>query len=218
MKTSKNVISALIHQAILRRKLPKLEERLFADLLNYYVTNNPGSDSETEERIIALLNSEVAEKPNRKNKLNNPQSFNSLGDYLKIFLEEYSIDGELLCQNCKIERVFFSQFLENKIKILDFGPKKIAQLVKYLNLKIEVVKELLIKTIWLNSQNITIKNTLARYAPDKGLDKKDKSMTLGLKELLYKANKTKPLSQSNPQIDALTANFLSEFENYYNKL
>ena len=75
---------------------------------------------------------------------------------MKLFIEEYSIDTKSIYQNCKIEATFFSGLLDNKIRVIDFGPKKIAQLVKYLNLKIEVVKELLVKTIWLNSHNFTI--------------------------------------------------------------
>jgi len=152
---------------------------------------------------------------NRRNKLNNPKSFNSLWDYIKLFIRDNSIDTDSISQYCKIEATLFSQLLDNKIRVVDFGPKKIAQLVKYLNLKIEVVRDLLIKTIWLNEQNITIKEAMARYDPNKGLDHKDASMSSGLKELLFKANKVKPLEQLNPNTEQITNNFLIEFDKYY---
>ena len=218
MKTLRNKISILIHQAILKKKLPKLEEKQFTDVLSYYIKNNTERDSVTEEHVIELLNSEVIKRQDSENKLNNPNSLNSFGDYLKLFIEKNSIDKEVLCQSCRIEATFFSQLLDNKIKVLDFGPKKIAQLVKYLNLRIEIVKELLVKTIWLNSHSFSIQETLARYDPKKGRDKKDSSMSSGIKELLFKANMSKPLFQKNPDIDNVIQNYLSEFEKYYNKL
>lgn len=218
MKTSKNKISFLIHQAILNRRLPDLEEKLFTDLLNYYVENNSGYDSVIEDDVISLLNNEVNEIQNRRNKLNNPKSFNTLGEYLKFYIEDNTIDKESFSQNCKIEPSLLSQFLDNKIKVINIGPKKIAQLVKYLNLKIEIVKELLIKTIWLNANNISIKETLARFDPKKGLNNKETSMSSGLKELLFKANKTKKLNQSPKDVEQIAKKFLDEFDNYYKTL
>lgn len=141
-----------------------------------------------------------------------------MGEYLKFYIEDNTIDKESFSQNCKIEPSLLSQFLDNKIKVINIGPKKIAQLVKYLNLKIEIVKELLIKTIWLNANNISIKETLARFDPKKGLNNKETSMSSGLKELLFKANKTKKLNQSPKDVEQIAKKFLDEFDNYYKTL
>jgi len=185
---------------ILRGKLPKLDEKLFIDSLNYHVKNNHDTAPIKEEKLITLLNHEVIDSLNRKEKLNNVDSFSSLGEYLKVLIIEQNWNTEVLCQTCNIEKSNFLLLLENKIMILDFGAKKIAQLAKHLNLKIKTVKELLEKTIWLNSYNFSDQKALTGFNQLKG------------------DNKSKTSEKYNNNFNELVNTFLNNFEKHYNSL
>lgn len=196
MKTLRDKISILIHQATLRGRLPKLEEKIFTDTLNYYIDNKPGGGSLTENEVVLLLNQEIINIQNRKEKLNNPNSLDSLGDYLKLIIEERSLNTNEICENCKIKITFFTLLLENKIRVLDFGAEKIAKFTKYLNLKSNLVKELLAKTIQLNALSFSEQKALASYIPHKVLT-------------------TQPHIIDNNEV---INNFLNEFDKYYSDL
>ena len=91
-----------------------------------------------------------------------------------------------------------------------------AKLVKYLNLKFELVRELLVKTILINHGNPTAINSLARYSRNKGLEQKGKSMNSAVSELLYKAHKAKPISSIDQELNIQTESYLSELEDLIN--
>ena len=196
--------------------MPKLEKQLIA---NYFETNEREDRAELSELILALQKLTIAreEELERKRKLKNSKAISNLWEYLNLYITERSIEVDDICEKCQIEKSFLFELLQNKIRITDINPQKIAQLTKFLQLKIEIVKELLIKTIWLSSNQKTAINALARYDKSKGLVQKDRSMKNAVNELLFKANRHKHFINSD-NIDKVINRYLEEFEEFYKEI
>lgn len=214
MKNLKNKINDLVQKGLIEEEVSEQDYKIFHRIFSFYLNQELALAQDEKIIIVESLNRAVAKKKEEKEKLANLNKINYIGEYLEIYFRHYELDSALVAKEIGIEESVLHKLLNNKIKLFDISPQKLAKLLKYLNLKYEQAKEMLIKTIFRDHNIFSAKLALARYSNKKGLEEKGKSMNAALNELLFKANQTELGFTNNDELNKQTLLYLDELANY----
>jgi hypothetical protein len=211
MKTIKDKIKKLIQSSTTQKKITKRDYENFSKVFDFYLELEIEKADE-ENRIVSRLHSILQKRKEYQEKLNDSTKINYFGEYLFTYLSYNNLTYADVSEKVEIDQTLLKRLVENKIKLIDVSPASMARLIKYLNLKFESVKELIIKTIILNYGKASAKQSLARYSVKKGLDEKGKSMSSAVNELLLKAHNSKPINFIKSDLQEEADLYLKELE------
>ena len=211
MKTIKDKIKKLIQTSSTQKKITKSDYENFSKVFDFYLEQEIEKADE-ENRVVSRLHSILQKRKEYQEKLNDSKKINYFGEYLFAYLSYNNLTYADVSNKIEIDQKLLERLVENKINISDVNPSSLARIVKYLNLKIEIVKELIIKTIILNYGKASAKQSLARYSLKTGLDEKGKSMSSAVNELLLKAHNVKPINFIKSELQEEADLYIIELE------
>jgi hypothetical protein len=155
----------------------------------------------------------------RQKKLEEPDSLNSFGDYLKLFLEQNEIALSNAESDYGINKQMLVGIMDNRIPLTVVDPVVLAKLSKGVHLQLVSAVILIEKSLKLYLLDPSRKGAMARYSSKQGLDQKDRSMKDGVAELMMKAAERKSFNTEQQKvIDGDLSKFLEEFKQAFSLL
>lgn len=216
MINGKGRIGEILRELLLGDKLPVLESRLLDEMEKEARSNLDNQFEPDKRELLDLLRRERESTLARRERLGNLNSFNSFGEYLRLLLEELGINVSEAARKFQVEERFLDELLQSQVAIINIAPDKLARVSKRCSLEIGQAKQLIRKTATLGAMGSPEQGANARYSPRSGLEEKDKSMSDGVKELLFKASQKRPFqSKLDKRVLLMLEDYLVQFEKAY---
>jgi hypothetical protein len=215
MKTTRSKIIKVLQEGMLKGKLKALEGFLLERIFIRSQAEVKVEYSKKKAELVKILQGDLE----RKRMLENPDSLNSFGDYLRIFLELNGISLSAAASNNGIDQQTLERIIDNRIPLTALQPIVLARLSRNTNLAMTPAIVLIEKSLKLYSFSPSSKGAMARYSPKDGLDQKDKSMRNGAAELLIRASESKPFESKQLVVsNRELKRFLEEFKQAFSSL
>jgi len=209
MKTTRSKIVKILQEGMLKGKLKALEAFLLDRIFIRSQAEVRFDYSTKKADLVKILQEDL----DRKRMLENPDSLNSFGDYLRIFLELNGISLSAAASDNGIDQQTLQRIIDNRIPLTTLQPIVLAKLSRNVNLRLTPAIALIEKSLKLYSFSPTSKGAMARYSPKDGLEQKDKSMRNGVAELMIRASELKPFESKQLVVsNGELKKFLEEFK------
>lgn len=200
---------------MLKDKLKTLEALLLDRIFTRSQEEVRVEYNEKKGELVKVLQEDLE----RQSKLQDPSSFNSFGDYLKLFLEQNRISLSTAAWEYGLDKETFNNVMENRIPLTEVSPRTLAKLSKNIQLALGSAVMLIEKSLKLYALSPSSKGAMARYSSKQGMDKKTQSMKHGVAELMMRAVEQKPFSsKQHTMSDGAIRSFLEDFKRAFSSL